>query len=392
MRRVLRRGLTAFCAAAFGTLALAGPAAAQIGSDRYASIVTDARGNVLSAANPDEPRYPASLTKMMTLYMLFEALRDRRVSMETRVPMSAEAASRMPSKLGLPPGMSVSVEVAIYALVMKSANDVAVAVGELLAGDEQRFAQVMTYRARELGMTRTTFRNASGLPDWDQTTTARDMATLGRRLHLDFPDRWHFFGNAQARVGQWSFRSHNRMIGEVEGVDGIKTGYINASGFNNVVSAQRSNQRVFAAVFGGNSWVERDGHAAMLLDDAFARLGVAPSRSFAPSAPPVAMVRERAFTPSFLSRAEAAVPPSAREPRMAARPAPREVEPRPVAPRELRTVASRPIGRGIPGLEPRTLALPSRARVAEQGDAGRPGRQRAIRPAPLPLPQRARRG
>ncbi|WP_376088800.1 serine hydrolase [Roseomonas sp. CCTCC AB2023176] len=358
---MLRRGLAAACGLALGALGLSHPASAQIGSDRYASIVVDGRtGNVLSAANPDDPRYPASLTKMMTLYMLFGALRDGRVTMDTRVPISVEANSRIPSKLGIPPGTSISVEVAIYALILKSANDVAVAVGELLAGDETRFAQTMTMRAREIGMTRTTFRNASGLPDWDQTTTARDMTTLGRRLYADFPDRWHFFGNAYARVGNWTFRNHNRMVGEVEGVDGIKTGYIGASGFNNVVSAQRGGQRVFAAVFGGNSGWERDQHAAMLLDEAFARLGIAPSNR--PAAPaPMALVSGPAFAgaarPILMGRAQAAT--------IAASPVPRGVRTVSTA----RAAAARPasvrIARGTSA-----AAAPRGRRVVEQGDGG----------------------
>ena len=256
----------------------AAPAAAQIGSDRYSSFVMDGRtGQQLGGASPDAPRYPASLTKMMTLYMLFDAMREGRMTMDSRIYISEEANSRMPSKLGVPPGMTIPVDVAIYALTMKSANDVAVAVGEALGGTEERFAQMMTMRARQLGMTSTTFRNASGLPDWDQSTTARDMATLGRRLFIDFPERWHYFGNATIRAGNYAFRNHNHMLGEYEGVDGVKTGYINASGFNNVVSAQRQGQRVFVSVFGGSSWMERDRHAALLLDDGFSRLGVAPT-------------------------------------------------------------------------------------------------------------------
>ena len=157
------------------------PARAQIGSDRYASIVIDARtGDLLSAANADEPRYPASLTKMMTIYMLFEALRDRRVSLDQLVPVSAHAAAMMPSKLGLVPGTAITVEQALLGLVTKSANDAAAALGELLGGDEDRFAQIMTMRARALGMSHTTFRNASGWPDPDQVTTARDLALLAR--------------------------------------------------------------------------------------------------------------------------------------------------------------------------------------------------------------------
>ena len=159
-------------------------AEAQVGSARYASLVMDAgSGQILSAANADEPRYPASLTKMMTIYMLFEALRDRRVSLDEVVPVSQHAASMSPSKLGLLPGTTITVEQALLGLVTKSANDAAAALGELMGGDEERFAQMMTLRARALGMSRTTFRNASGWPDPDQVTTARDLALAGPPSH-----------------------------------------------------------------------------------------------------------------------------------------------------------------------------------------------------------------
>ncbi|MFT8246885.1 D-alanyl-D-alanine carboxypeptidase family protein [Roseomonas sp. BN140053] len=279
-----RRWRIATCALALALLGLGiRPAAAQIGSDRYSSIVIDARsGNQLSGASPDELRHPASLTKMMTLYMLFDALRDGQLTLNSRLTMSYEAASRMPSKLGIPPGTSISVDQAILSLVTLSANDVAVMIGETLGGTEERFAQMMTLRARQLGMSSSTFRNASGLPDPEQVTTARDMATLGRRLFIDYQDRYHYFATQQFQYGARRIRSHNHMLETVEGVDGIKTGFINASGFNIVTSAQRQGQRVVAAVFGGASWVERDRHAAMLLDDGFARLGVTPSEPSVP--------------------------------------------------------------------------------------------------------------
>jgi D-alanyl-D-alanine carboxypeptidase len=253
-----------------------GPAAAQIGGERYASIILDARnGAALSQANADETRHPASLTKMMTLYMVFEALREGRLRLDSRIVFSDEAASRPPSKLGIPPGMSITVEQAILALVTRSANDVAAAVGERLGGSETRFAQMMTLRARSLGMSRTTFRNASGLPDYDQVTTARDMALLGLRLQRDFPDRYHYFGVSHAEFGAIRIRNHNRMLESYEGVDGIKTGFIRDSGFNIVTSASRGGRRLIGAVFGGASWVERDAHMASLLDQGFERIGVA---------------------------------------------------------------------------------------------------------------------
>jgi D-alanyl-D-alanine carboxypeptidase len=273
----LRGSLLACASLAIGAITPAAPAAAQIGSPRYAAIVVENRsGNVLVAANADETRHPASLTKMMTLYMVFEALREGRLDLQSRITFSEEAASRPPSKLGIQAGQSITVEQAILALVTRSANDVAAAVGERLSGgSEARFGQMMTMRARALGMTRTTFRNASGLPDSEQVTTARDMATLGRRLIADFPERYHYFGVSHAQFGGLRIRNHNRMLESYEGVDGIKTGFINASGFNIVTSASRGGQRVVGAVFGGTSWHERDRHMAGLLDRGFDQLGVA---------------------------------------------------------------------------------------------------------------------
>ena len=272
-----RRGLAvAAVIAVVCSLPLAA-ARAQIGSDRYAAIVVDARdGTTLFAANADAPRHPASLTKMMTLYMVFEALRDGRLSLSTPMPVSADAASRPPSKLGLPPGSQITVEQAILALVTKSANDAAAVIGEYLAGgSEARFAQMMTLRARALGMTRTTFRNASGLPDPDQVTTARDMALLGRRLMHDFPDRFAYFSTPSFYFRGRTLHNHNRLLLEYDGTDGIKTGYVHDSGFNLVASARRDGVRLIAVVFGGSTGRERDRHMMALLDQGFARMGVA---------------------------------------------------------------------------------------------------------------------
>jgi D-alanyl-D-alanine carboxypeptidase len=175
-------------------------ARAQIGSERYSSIVVDAAtGNVLEAANPDASRHPASLAKLMTLYMVFEALRDRRIMADQLVPVSSRAASMEPSKLGITPATRLTVDEAILGLVTKSANDAAAALGELLGGSEERFAQMMTLRARALGMAHTTFTNASGLPDPDQWTTARDLAILGRHLLGDFPGFYPYFSTRSSR-------------------------------------------------------------------------------------------------------------------------------------------------------------------------------------------------
>ncbi len=250
-------------------------ASAQVGSDRYASIVIDAgSGDIISAANADEYRFPASLTKMMTLYMLFEALRDRRIALSQPVPVSSWAASMSPTKLGLLPGTYITVEQALLGLVTKSANDAAAALGELMGGDEERFAQMMTLRARALGMARTTFRNASGLPDWGQVTTARDLAVLARHLIQDFPSYYRYFSVPYFVFQGRTIMNHQRMLQTYPGADGLKTGYIDASGFNVVTSALRADTRLIGVVLGAASGGERDLHMASLLDQGFEQMGV----------------------------------------------------------------------------------------------------------------------
>ena len=294
-----------FWAFACVLLLLAGsvrPAAAQIGSARYASLVMDAAtGQILSAANADDPRYPASLTKMMTIYMLFEALRDRRVSLDELVPVSAHAAAMPPSKLGLVPGMTITVEQALLGLVTKSANDAASALGELMGGDEDRFAQMMTLRARALGMTHTTFRNASGWPDPDQVTTARDLALLAQHLIQDYPAEYHYFSTPSFLFHGRVIPNHDRMLRSYPGADGLKTGYIDASGCNLVTSAVRGDVRLIGVVMGASNGGERDTHMAALLDAGYERMGVPITRE-----PP-----QRFHLPALVASAAAAtLPPS----------------------------------------------------------------------------------
>jgi D-alanyl-D-alanine carboxypeptidase len=246
------------------------PARAQVGSARYSSIVVDvASGKVLSAAAADDLRHPASLTKMMTLYMLFEALRDRRVTLDQLVPISAHAASVEPSKLGLVPGSRMTVEQGILGLVTKSANDAAAALGELLGGDEARFAQMMTLRARALGMSNTTFRNASGLPDPDQYSTARDLALLARHLVQDFPDQYRYFSVPSFVFHGQTIYNHDHMLLTYPGADGLKTGYTEASGHNLVTSAVHGPVRLVGVVLGAASNPERDIQMAALLNAGF---------------------------------------------------------------------------------------------------------------------------
>ncbi len=265
------------------SLPLARRAQAQVGSDRYSSIVIDAQtGEVLEAASADDVRYPASLTKMMTIYMLFEAVRDRRISLNQTVPVSAHAAAMSPSKLGLVPGTAITVEQALLGLVTKSANDAAAALGELLGGDETRFAQMMTLRARALGMSRTTFRNASGLPDSDQLSTARDLALLARHLVQDYPVEYRYFSTPNFVFHGRTIWNHDRMLQSYPGADGLKTGYTEASGCNLVTSAVRGDVRLIGVVLGASNGSERDLHMAALLDQGYERLGVPVGRYAAP--------------------------------------------------------------------------------------------------------------
>lgn len=290
--------------AALFLLLLAAPAQAQIGSDRYSSVVIDAAsGRVLWSANPDEPRHPASLTKMMTLYMVFEALRDRRISLSQLVPVSSYAASMEPSKLDLIPGTRITVQEAILGLVTKSANDAAAAIAEMLGGDEQRFAQMMTLRAHALGMDHSVFRNASGLPDPDQWTTARDLAVLARHLIYDFPDDYRYFATESFRFHGRTIMSHDFMLRSYPGADGIKTGYTEASGSNLVTSAVRDEVRLIGVVLGAAHAGERDLHMAALLDQGFTTMGVAP-----PPRRDATRVASRGL-PSFIAAAHAATLP-----------------------------------------------------------------------------------
>ena len=234
----------------------------------YASIVVDANsGAVMQATNADSPRHPASLTKIMTLYLLFERLEQGKIKLTADLPVSAHAAVQAPSKLGLKPGETIRVETAIRAIVTKSANDVAVIVAEALGGDEANFAKLMTAKARALGMTQTVYRNASGLPEDQQITTARDQAILGRAIQDRFPTYYTYFSTRTFEYRGGSIRNHNHLLGAIEGVDGIKTGYIHEFGFNIVTSVRRANRHILAVVFGGRSAEARDARVRSLIDN-----------------------------------------------------------------------------------------------------------------------------
>src|SRR6476659_8436545 len=235
-------------------------------SPQFSSIIVDGNsGAVLQSTNPDGIRRPASLTKIMTLYLLFERLDAGKMKLDTEMDVSERASEQAPTKLGLRPGQTLKVEDAIKGLVTRSANDAAVVIAEAIAGDEDDFAELMTRKARALGMSKTVYRNASGLPNDEQVTTARDQSTLGRAIQDRFPRYYRYFATTAFNYRGHSIRNHNRLLGNVEGVDGIKTGYTRASGFNLVTSMRRGNRHLVGVVLGGRSGGSRDATMRNLL-------------------------------------------------------------------------------------------------------------------------------
>lgn len=236
-------------------------------SPPYAAIVVDAKsGAVMHATNADAKRHPASLTKIMTLYLLFERLEAGKLKLDSPLKVSGYAEEQAPTKLGLEDGETIKVEDAIKGVITRSANDAAVVIAEALAGSEEEFAKLMTRKAKALGMTKTVYRNASGLPDDEQVTTARDQAILGRAIQERFPGHYKFFQTRSFAFRGQTISNHNRLLGRVEGVDGIKTGYTRASGFNLVTSVRRDNRHVVAVVLGGSSAASRDARMRQLLN------------------------------------------------------------------------------------------------------------------------------
>ncbi len=267
---ISRRG--AFLVLAWAVFAAACLTTAPAEARKYAAIVIDAQnGSVLHSRHADARRYPASLTKMMTLYMVFEALEKGRISLDDGMKISRRAAGQPASKVGLRAGRTIKVRDAILSLVTKSANDVATVVAENLAGTEVEFARQMTKKARQLGMTKTTFRNASGLPHRKQVTTARDMARLSRALLRHYPQYYDYFSTRFFQYAGRRFKNHNALLRSYGGTDGIKTGYIRASGFNLAASAERNGRRVIAVVFGGRSARTRNKEVERLLNIGFSR-------------------------------------------------------------------------------------------------------------------------
>lgn len=228
-------------------------------SPQFSSIIVDGNsGAVLQSTSPDGLRHPASLTKIMTLYLLFERLESGKMKLDTEMPVSQHAADQDPTKLNLRAGQTIRVEDAIKGLVTRSANDAAVVIAEAIGGDEDDFAAMMTRKARALGMSKTVYRNANGLPNDEQVTTARDQATLGRAIQERFPRYYRYFSTTSFTWRGEQIRNHNHLLGSVEGVDGIKTGYTRASGFNLVTSMRRGNRHLIGVVLGGRSGGSRD--------------------------------------------------------------------------------------------------------------------------------------
>mgnify|MGYP000748893248 CR=1 FL=1 len=269
----MRKYLTGFFSIFILALALCMPQPAQA-NNKYASIVIDANtGMVLRERYADKKLHPASMTKMMTLYMAFDAMQKGRFTKNSRIRMSKHAASMVPSKLYIKPGDSIRMEDAILALVTKSANDVAAAMGEAISGSESAFARDMTIMARRLGMHSTTFKNASGLHHPAQVSTARDMARLSQALVRNFPNEYRYFATNKFKYKGVTHGNHNRLMNSYTGMDGIKTGYVAASGFNLAASAERNGVRLIGVVFGGRTTSSRNAHMAQIMDEGFLKAG-----------------------------------------------------------------------------------------------------------------------
>ncbi len=266
-------------------------------SPPQAAMVVDAySGKVLYAESADTPRYPASVTKVMTLYLLFEKIREGKLTLDSQLTVSEDAASRPPSNLNLEPGSTITVRDATFALVTKSANDVAAVIAENIAGSEAAFARLMTQKARAIGMSNTTFRNASGLPDRGQTTTARDLVTLGRRVLADFPEEAKIFRTRFFQYGRARYKNHNGLLFSYAGIEGMKTGYTRDSGFNLLTSCRRQDKHLIAVVLGGRSSAHRNARMRTLLNQAWSKAVASKDMKQRGRDKPVAMAAAAIFT------------------------------------------------------------------------------------------------
>src|SRR5258705_1937635 len=301
-------------------------------SPSFSSIIVDGNsGATLQANSPDALRHPASLTKIMTLYLLFERLDAGKIKLDSEMDISEHASEQAPTKLGLRPGQTIKVEDAIKGLVTRSANDAAVVIAETIAGDEDDFAKLMTRKARALGMTKTVYRNASGLPNDEQITTARDQATLGRAIQDRFPRYYRYFSTTSFAYRGQSIRNHNRLLGNVEGVDGIKTGYTHASGFNLVTSMRRGNRHLVGVVLGGRSGGSRDAIMRNLLaenlEKGATKRTVAAIAERGPGEANTQVAEADAASPTQPGQVQGAVQVAASEPGLEALPRTRSVAP-----------------------------------------------------------------
>ncbi len=350
-------------------------------SPPYSAIVVDANsGNVLHSASPDEPRHPASLTKIMTLYLLFERLEAGKLKLDSQLSVSEHASVQAPTKLGLKPGQTIAVEDAIRGLVTKSANDAAVVVAEAIGGNESDFAEMMTKQAHALGMSRTVYRNASGLPNDEQLTTARDQAVLGRAIQERFPREYRYFSTPSFTYHGEAMRNHNRLLGQVEGVDGIKTGYTQASGFNLVTSVRRNNRHIVAVVLGGASAGARDARMRTLIEQHIAAASpqhTAPAIAEATGAKPATRAAEaqpgKASTYTVASFSPpAAWPASKFVPATPADPAPTATVAAPAA----KSAATTP---GIDAIKPQPKPAAAAAAAADANDTITPIRVKTVK-------------
>lgn len=269
----------AFSLSAFSMLVLVGlslailPIDSAYANPKYASLVLDGEtGMVLHQRHANKYRYPASLTKLMTVYLTLDALKNKKLYLSQRIPVSAHAARQPRSKLGLKKGSRISVRDALLAVIIKSANDASVVLAEAIAGSEWQFAQNMTSMARSLGMRHTTFRNASGLHHRKQRTTAYDMARLAMALKRDYKKYYHLFSRTSFTYKGYRYHGHNKVLKRYRGADGLKTGYINASGYNLITSAKRGNHRIIGIVMGGKTSRSRDDHMMKLLNRGFSKV------------------------------------------------------------------------------------------------------------------------
>ena len=378
----LWRGIAALIAALAGAL-LPATSGARAEAKKSAVLVVDGNtGRVLHQSAADELRYPASLAKMMTIYIAFELIEQGRLSYQTKIKFSANAAAAAPSKLDLEEGEQIALIDAIKVLITKSANDVAVALAEHIAGSEEKFAKLMTRKARQLGMSATTFRNASGLPDDNQVTTARDMVTLALRLQDDFPKHYPLFATRTATYKDDTFRNHNTLLFHYEGTDGLKTGYTRASGFNLVASVRRGKKHVIGAVFGGASASSRNIAMRTFLNVGLVKASSEKTRQ--PTAPLIAQA------PRPASPKVAAVPTPNRVPRppasSAAPPPPSPDGPLPPAEPAAIPPPERPSAATVEIARVRSVLVGPRAAVPDVQPAPAPRRSPVAEPAALPPP------